>query len=95
MTDDEPSSPISRGPFFSNEGPDDGLVMLGKAPFLEVLDGARKVIGTAWPVGAIPSRKGMAQLWFLEVGQIGLPGVYVCRRKIFVRIMDTAEDSPD
>ncbi|SIN97175.1 hypothetical protein SAMN05444166_1847 [Singulisphaera sp. GP187] len=95
MTDAESRFPIPRGPFFSDDGPSDGLVMVGESPFLKVLDRERNQVGTAWPVGVIPSRKGMAQLWYLEIDEIGLPGVYVCRRQTFVRIMDTAEDGPD
>jgi hypothetical protein len=35
--DDEPSTPIPTGPFFSNRGPREGLILYGGAPVMGVL----------------------------------------------------------
>ncbi|SIO66456.1 hypothetical protein SAMN05444166_8087 [Singulisphaera sp. GP187] len=95
MTDAESTIPFRDGPFFSDRGPDDGLVMVDAEPSLRVYDERGRAVGTALPVGFIPCRKGLAQLWMLQVGEVDMPGVYVCRRRSFIEIFDTAEDEPD
>jgi hypothetical protein len=55
-SDDGPSAPIPAGPFFSNYGPRDGLILYGEAPVMGVLDGHGEVVGIAWLAGAIVSR---------------------------------------
>ena len=47
----EPAKPIPSSPLHANCGPRDGLIMLGGAPVMGVLDGTgphAKVIGIAW-----------------------------------------------
>ena len=90
--DDEPTTPEPTGPFYSNYGPRDGLILRGDAPVMGVLDGQGAVIGIAWLAGSIPSRRGPAQLWRLEVRKVRLEGEWICRGREFPRIGDAAEE---
>jgi hypothetical protein len=65
------------GPFYSNYGPRDGLILFGGAPVMGVLDEKGAVVGIAWLAGSIPSRRGPAQLWRLEARKVQLEGEWV------------------
>jgi hypothetical protein len=68
MTNDaEPIASEPIGPFFSNYGSRDGLILRGDAPVMGVLDAVGRVVGIAWLAESIPSRRGPAQLFRLEV----------------------------
>lgn len=90
--DDEPITPEPPGPFYSNYGPRDGLILRGDAPVMGVLDGQGAVVGIAWLAGSIPSKRGPAQLWRLEVRKVPLEGQWVCRCRQFLRIGEAAEE---
>ncbi|SIO38615.1 hypothetical protein SAMN05444166_4282 [Singulisphaera sp. GP187] len=77
--DDEPITPESPGPFFSNYGPRDGLIMRGDAPGMGVLDDRGQVVDVAWLAGSIPSKHGPGQLWRLELHKIAIEGQWICR----------------
>jgi hypothetical protein len=89
---DEPIAPEPTGPFYSNYGPLDGLILYSKAPVMGVLDGQGEVVGIAWLGGAIPSRRGPVQLSELEVAKVRLEGRWICRCREFIRLGDAAEE---
>src|SRR4051794_23452323 len=99
MVESEPIPPEPSGPFFSNYGPRDGLIMYGGAPVMGVLDGQGAVVGIAWLGGAIASRRGPVQLWELEVGErskVRLEGRWICRnREFFIRLEEGNRDAAE
>lgn len=90
-TDEAPEPP---GPFYSNVGPREGLIMFGDAPVMGVSpdpDGREFPIGIAWLAGPIPSKRGPIQLWRLTIGKADLEGVWVCRNRQFVRLGEACD----
>lgn len=102
-TADQAEDPEPAGPWFSNIGPRDGLIMAGEAPVMGVLpcpDGNCWPCGIAWHAGSIPSRRGPVQVWRLTVRNPGalkgpereLQGRWVCRNRRFERLGDATEE---
>jgi len=57
MSDDaEPTTPEPAGPFYSNYGPRDGLILRGDAPVMGVLDGQGAVMRTSFVSGNVEWR---------------------------------------
>lgn len=89
--DDELPAPEPSGPFFSNCGPHDGMILRDVAQVMGVLNDQGQIVGIAWLNGSTPSRRGPAQVWRLEVRKRTLEGRWICRNRRFERLGDAAE----
>jgi hypothetical protein len=85
-----------QGPFYSNWGPRNDLILkednaatLGVYPNPEC-EGGR--IGTAAPFAFTPQRKSPVEWFYLEVHGVRLEGIWVCRKRQFIHLVDAFED---
>jgi hypothetical protein len=82
------------GSYFATWGPSDGPV-LGEhePPALGVISspGEAMPVGVAFPTGHVQHRKGPAVTFRLVVGEVELPGLWLCVGRRFVELGEAPE----
>jgi len=85
--------------FFSNHGSLDGPIaprdMEGDLPVFASPSVQGSPIGIAHPVGWISDRNTLLQLFRLRINAVALSELWVCDRRIFVRLSERVESPPD